>query len=190
MGTWRFPGYGSNQSYSRQPRPQPQQWGIRAVSMSYTTAHGNAGSSTHWERPGIEPVSSRILVGFVNHWATTVTPSFLFLFFLFLGLQLPAYTTAMATPDPSHIYSHTRSFTHWARPGMEAASSWTLCWVLNLLSHSGNFDPFYLIFKLLMILHFMNGNSSCAKWLKHLKPNNPIWFSWLWKLAVLILAIA
>ena len=30
-----------------------------------TTSHGNAGSSTHWVRPRIEPTSSRILVGFI-----------------------------------------------------------------------------------------------------------------------------
>ena len=27
---------------------QPQQWGVQAMSASYTTAHGNAGSLTHW----------------------------------------------------------------------------------------------------------------------------------------------
>ena len=26
--------------------------------LAYTTAHSNAGSLTHWVRPGIEPVSS------------------------------------------------------------------------------------------------------------------------------------
>ena len=26
---------------------------------------------THWARPGIEPTSSQILVGFLTHWATT-----------------------------------------------------------------------------------------------------------------------
>ena len=34
--------------------------------MTYTTAHGNAGSLTHWPRPGIEPASSRMLVRFVS----------------------------------------------------------------------------------------------------------------------------
>ena len=29
-----------------------------------------------------------------------------------------------------------RSITHWARLGIEPTSSWTLCWVLNLLSHN------------------------------------------------------
>ena len=32
----------------------------------YTTAHSNAGSLTHWKRPGIKPMSSWILVGFVS----------------------------------------------------------------------------------------------------------------------------
>ena len=35
---------------------------------AYTTAHGNIGSLTYWGRPVIEPVSSWILVGFVNRW--------------------------------------------------------------------------------------------------------------------------
>ena len=34
--------------------------------MTHTTAHGNAGSLTHGARPGIEPASSCILVGFVS----------------------------------------------------------------------------------------------------------------------------
>ena len=57
---WRFPGYGSNQSYSCQPTPQPQPHQIWAASATYTTAHGNARSLTHWARPGIEPTSSQI----------------------------------------------------------------------------------------------------------------------------------
>uniref|UniRef100_A0A8C4FEP1 Adenylate cyclase type 6 n=1 Tax=Catagonus wagneri TaxID=51154 RepID=A0A8C4FEP1_9CETA len=51
-----FPGSGSNRSYNRRPSPQPQQRQIRAMSATYTTAHG------------IEPVTSWFLVGFVNHW--------------------------------------------------------------------------------------------------------------------------
>ena len=41
---WKFPGEGSNQSCSCQTPPQPQQHGIRAVSVTYTKAHGNTGS--------------------------------------------------------------------------------------------------------------------------------------------------
>ena len=49
---------GSNQSYSYRPMPQPQQCQIQAASSTYTTAHGHAGSPTHWARPGIEPATS------------------------------------------------------------------------------------------------------------------------------------
>ena len=37
-----------------------------AASVTYTTAHVNTGSLTHWTRPGIEPVSFWILVGFIT----------------------------------------------------------------------------------------------------------------------------
>ena len=47
------------------PTPQLQQHGMQALSATYTTAHGNAGSPTHWSRPGIEPETSRFPVWFV-----------------------------------------------------------------------------------------------------------------------------
>ena len=45
-GIWRFPEQGLNWSYSCQPVPQPQQCRIRAMSVTYTTAHSNARSLT------------------------------------------------------------------------------------------------------------------------------------------------
>ena len=64
VALWRFPGESSNWSYNCRPtpQPQPQPRQIRAASVTYTTAHGNAGSLTHWVRPGFEPESSWILV--------------------------------------------------------------------------------------------------------------------------------
>ena len=56
----------SNQSYSCQPTPEPQQHRIWAVSETYTTAHGNARPLTQWARPGIEPATSWFLVEFVS----------------------------------------------------------------------------------------------------------------------------
>ena len=62
------------------PRPgvesklQPEPHQIQAESVTYTIAHGNARSLTHWARPGIEPAFSGILVGFGIHCATTGTP--------------------------------------------------------------------------------------------------------------------
>ena len=53
-------------SYSCWPTPQPQRHGIQASSETYTKAHSNARSRGHCARPGIEPTSSWILVGFVS----------------------------------------------------------------------------------------------------------------------------
>ena len=46
-------------------------------------------------------------------------------------LQLLAYTTATAIPDPSCVcdtttHSNSRSLTHYVRPGFEPMSSWVL----------------------------------------------------------------
>ena len=62
----KFPRLGSNQSYSCWPILQPQQHRIRAATVSYTTAHNNSRSLTHWTRPWIEPANSWFLVGFVS----------------------------------------------------------------------------------------------------------------------------
>ena len=51
---------------------------LQLLCVTYTTAHSNAGSLTHWS-PGTEPASSWILVGFLIHLATTGIPSILFL---------------------------------------------------------------------------------------------------------------
>ena len=45
---------------------QPQQRQIWALSATYTTAPSTTRSLTHWSRPGIEPASSLILIGFVT----------------------------------------------------------------------------------------------------------------------------
>ena len=57
---------GSNQRCSCRPAPQPQQGVTRATSVTYTTAHSNTVSLTHWVGPGIEPESSWILVRFLS----------------------------------------------------------------------------------------------------------------------------
>ena len=60
--------------YSCWSTPQPQQLGSQGSSATYTTAHSNNGSLTHWMRPGIQPTSSWMLVGYRYHWAMTGTP--------------------------------------------------------------------------------------------------------------------
>ena len=49
------------------------------MSVSYTTAHGNASSPTHGARPGIELSSSWILVGFITTEPQWELHQFLFL---------------------------------------------------------------------------------------------------------------
>ena len=61
------PRLGSNRSCCCWPTPEPQPHQIWAASSStYTTAHSNAWSLTHWLRPGIEPTTSWFLVGFIS----------------------------------------------------------------------------------------------------------------------------
>ena len=60
--------------------PQPEQCQIQATSATYTPAHGNIRSLTHWVRLGIKSVISWFLVGFVS-----TAPQ---LEFLFYGLYL------------------------------------------------------------------------------------------------------
>ena len=51
--------------HSRWPIPQTQH-GIRAISVTYTTAQGNTSSLTHQVRPGIESMSPWILVRLIT----------------------------------------------------------------------------------------------------------------------------
>ena len=78
---------GSNWSYSSGLMPQPQQLRIQAEPVTYTTAHGNTRSLTHWARPGIEPATSWFLVRFVNHWTMMGTPYYWFVFIARFSLQ-------------------------------------------------------------------------------------------------------
>ena len=77
--------YGSSQTRdhiginSFQSTPQPHQ--IQDASVTYTTARHNVGSLTHWARPETIPAASWILVRFLTHLATMVTPSNFYMHF-------------------------------------------------------------------------------------------------------------
>ena len=75
---------------SRRPTPQPQKSGIPAVSATYTTAHGNTRSLTHWSRPGIKPASSWMLVGFAEPQGELLTSYFTYSFYLLSSSHSPA----------------------------------------------------------------------------------------------------
>ena len=67
----------SNQSYSCQPQPQPQQHSLWTMSATHTTAQGNAGSLIHWASPEIKPTSSWILVWFLTTEPQWKPPTFI-----------------------------------------------------------------------------------------------------------------
>ena len=60
----KIPRIGFELELQLQPRPQQSRGG--AASVTYTTVHSNIGSLTHWARPGIKPMFSRIPVDFVT----------------------------------------------------------------------------------------------------------------------------
>ena len=102
-----------NWSCSCQPTPQPQQHRIQAASVTYTTAHGNPKSLTHWARPDTEPASSWMLVRFVNRWATIGTPEIYFnIYILISHAFLILYLLILISGIPSSCWStyFTRNF--------------------------------------------------------------------------------
>ena len=62
----QFPQLGVKWKPQHQPMPQPEQHRIRTTSATYSIAHSNTGSFTHWARPGMELMSSWILVWFAT----------------------------------------------------------------------------------------------------------------------------
>ena len=105
------------------PMPQPQQLQIWATSATYTTAHSNAGSLTHWARPGMEPMSSWIPVGLepwrerskcylylfacLHQWLTAKTGLYIRLLLSFL------YKTSALSPFDSLITAKETKAQKW-----------------------------------------------------------------------------
>ena len=93
------------------------------MSVTYIAARGNAGSLTHWGRPGIEPHPHRYHVVFLTPWATRGTPSSEILISLWSPgrhklFQLCHSGSGERTPDP-YPSSFVNSF---------VTSSKQMCW--------------------------------------------------------------
>ena len=70
-------------------------------------------------------------------------------------LQLPVYATATARPDPGCICDLCCPLWLCAiKAGIEPESSWTLCWVLNLMSHNRNCNLGFFFFFFFFFLFF------------------------------------
>ena len=66
---------------------------------TYTTAHGNVRSLSHWAKPGIKPASSWIPVKCLTHWSTTGIPHLCFLCCLMFIVSIClSYLTRNALP--------------------------------------------------------------------------------------------
>ena len=148
---------GSSRSCSCRPTPQPQQRGTLAMSETYTTTHGNTESITHRARPGIEPVSSEILVGFV-----TAEPPREHLFSFFKGLlkcdwflmlwyllrynRVPGFYTCthpfsislLVHGPPSHCEVQAAPSLHQANPSSAA------CWTRTVRASPPQLMTYYL----------------------------------------------
>ena len=76
---------------------------IWAISLTYTTAHGNTGSTTQWASPGREPKSSWILAGFgsaVPQWELPETQVYILLdshsYSFSLGMHSCSYSPSLS----------------------------------------------------------------------------------------------
>ena len=96
----------------------------------------------------------------------------LFFFFFFLFRAAPAAygrSQARGWIRAAVAWGNVRSLTHWARPGIKPTSSWTVCQVLNLLSHNGNFLVIILkhIFLSFNLINYINWFLECLANLCH-----------------------
>ena len=105
--------------------PEPQQRQIWASASTYTTAHSNTGSLTHWVKPGIEPTTSWFLVGFISaapQWELS-----LFFFFFFTQHQFQIFLLFLRKVDLVAITNKTI---------FSSINSWFLCFVLFLFGYT------------------------------------------------------
>ena len=114
-----------NWSYICRPMPQPQQHGIQPASVTYTTAHSNADPLTCWARPGIEPVSSWIIVRFIS-----TEPQWELLHSLYLpswSIPRDIHSFHIHILKKNFFYSCTCSMRNFPGWGPNWSCSWGLC---------------------------------------------------------------
>ena len=81
------------------------------MSATYTIAYGNTRNLTHWVRPGIESMSSWILVRFINHLAMMGTLNFLIKLFKIFYLVTEYFINILFLQD---IFSKVELLDQWA----------------------------------------------------------------------------
>ena len=110
---WHMEVPKSNWSCSFRPMPQPQPCGIWAASVTYTTAHSNVRSPTHWARQVIKPTSSWILAVFVTLEPQCELPTMAVLILQLAKFALPHFCvfplsadfiSRHFSPETSHVW--------------------------------------------------------------------------------------
>ena len=133
--------------------------------------------------------NNQCLVNFDNYFRTIQCFFFFLLFFgLFLRpnpqhieiprlrvelkLQPPAYATATATPDPSHVCElhpsscSVRCVAHWVRPRIEPASLWIQDSIINHKGHHEGNPPVCYFYRVIFGKFYFSrsGSLSCGSW--------------------------
>ena len=109
---------------------------IRATAAGLHHSHSNVRSLTHWVRPEIEPMSSWILVGFVNFWASVGAPRFISFTFVLVLLPALAWFSIMMLNRSGQSRYHCCQFKgrafNIALLGMMRLgfyTTWCVCWI-------------------------------------------------------------
>ena len=105
--------YGGSQSYRCWPTAQPQQHQNWAMSATYTTAHSNPGSLTHWARAEFQSAASWFLVGFVSVEPRGELPN------PFSKVIVPVYVP----PKSAGVPSCSTSCPTWGGPSLHSGHS-------------------------------------------------------------------
>ena len=136
------------------------------MSATYTTAHNNARSLTHWARPGTEPTFLWILVGFITTVPQWEIPEFNFLFFMavpmaygtsqardWIRATAATYAAAVAMLDPFNALQRAGDQTY--------ASSATWAAAVRFLTHCATAGtPASTLFILIFLISHMKSYSS------------------------------
>ena len=107
---------------------------MQARSVTYTTVHGNAGSLTHWARPGIEPTCLWILVGLlITEWQLELPHSDSFESINVADISGGLLHSLCTQPFSTPATPHQRAYSQLDTPGQK-------CWGINNVSGS-NLKP-------------------------------------------------
>ena len=126
-------------------RHSQSQCQIQAMSVTCMAAHSNAGSLTHWARPGTEPESSWTLVGFATTEPQQELPTphlrFFFLIFTYFtfGLALSILLFLSQGSNLQHS-SHLSHCSDNARYLLTHGATGDLPWLILITAHPNLLD--------------------------------------------------